>query len=103
MQNTSLNVVVSPLSVQEEHPTLKQLESCYIAHILGLKKGNVTRTAEILGVTRRTLQRKLSRGLEVESALGVNTIKLNLDEQNQTSTPLSQQASSLIITALTHR
>ena len=100
MQNTSLNVVVAPLSVQRQHPTLKQLESCYISHILGLNKGNVTRAAEVLGVTRRTLQRKLSRGLEVEDTLGVNTIELNLDEQ--VSTPIAQKPSSLIITALTN-
>ena len=100
MQNTSLNVVVAPLSVQRQHPTLKQLESCYISHILGLNKGNVTRAAEVLGVTRRTLQRKLSRGLEVEDTLGVNTIELNLDEQ--VNTPIAQKPSSLIITALTN-
>ena len=100
MQNTSLNVVVAPLSVQRQHPTLKQLESCYIAHILGLNKGNVTRAAEVLGVTRRTLQRKLSRGLEVDDTLGVNTIEVNLDEHKKA--PLAQNPASLIITALTN-
>jgi hypothetical protein len=100
MQNTSLNVVVAPLSVQRQHPTLKQLESCYIAHILGLNKGNVTRAAEVLGVTRRTLQRKLSRGLEVDNTLGVNTIEVNLDEHKKA--PLTHNPASLIITALTN-
>ena len=102
MNNTSLNMVVAPLSVQRQHPTLKQLESCYIAHILGLNKGNVTRAAEVLGVTRRTLQRKLSRGLDINAGLGVNTIELNLDEHTHAAPPSSQASSPLIITALTH-
>ena len=98
MKSNGLNMVVAPLSAQSEHPTLKQLESCYIAHILGINKGNITHAAEVLGVTRRTLQRKLSRGLELDSTLSVNTIELNLSDPAQTSS--AQLHSALIITAL---
>ena len=41
--------------------TLRQLGDLYISYILEINEGNITRAAEILGVTRRTLQRKLAR------------------------------------------
>ena len=41
--------------------TLKQLGDLYISYILEVNEGNITRAAEALGVTRRTLQRKLAR------------------------------------------
>ena len=85
MRNSGLNMIVTSLSMQQRHPTLKQLEDCYIKHILCLNKGNVTRTAEVLGVTRRTLQRKLSRGLCIDEGLGVDTLELNLGTQSQSS------------------
>ena len=98
MRNAGLNMIVTPLSVQRQYPTLKQLEDCYIQHILSLNKGNVTRTAEALGVTRRTLQRKLSRGLNVDERLGVNTLEFNLGAQAQS--PAAQRSEPLIVTAL---
>jgi len=44
-----------PLSEIELHVALKQL---------GRSKGSITRAAQLLGVNRRTLQRKLKRGFE---------------------------------------
>ncbi len=39
--------------------TLEELEKEYIRHILSQVKGNRSRTAEILGIDRKTLYRKL--------------------------------------------
>lgn len=47
--------------VQRRPLTLKQLGDLYISYLLEINEGNITRTAEALGVTRRTLQRKLAR------------------------------------------
>ena len=80
MSHISLKVAVNPHLDKWSHPTLKQVESCYIAHILGLNKGNVTRAAKALGMTRRTLQRKLSRGLDAHSSLDTDMIEISLDE-----------------------
>ena len=94
MRNAGLNMIVTSLSMQQQYPTLKQLEDCYIQHILSLNEGNVTRTAEVLGVTRRTLQRKLSRGLSIDERLGVNTLELNLGTQSQS--PVAQRSVSAL-------
>ena len=61
MKKLKLQVVID--TPKQQHLTLKQLGDLYITYILNLNEGNITRTAEILGVTRRTLQRKLARGL----------------------------------------
>jgi DNA-binding NtrC family response regulator len=42
-------------------PTLELLEQRYMKHVLELAKGNRTRSAEILGIDRRTLYRKAAR------------------------------------------
>ena len=42
-------------------PTLEQLASRHIRHVLQVAKGNRTRAADILGIDRRTLYRKASR------------------------------------------
>jgi DNA-binding NtrC family response regulator len=41
--------------------TLAQLERAYILHVLGLEAGHQSRTAERLGIDRRTLYRKLKQ------------------------------------------
>jgi two-component system, NtrC family, response regulator AtoC len=47
-------------------PTLEQMEERYIREALEAFDGNISRTAEILGIDRRTLYRKLERaGIEI--------------------------------------
>ncbi len=46
-------------------PTLAQLEQNYIQEVLSATQGNMTRAAEILGIDRRTLYRKLDRSQEI--------------------------------------
>ncbi len=43
----------------EELPTLQELESWYINRVLSFTKGNRTRAARILGISRKTLYNKL--------------------------------------------
>ena len=43
--------------------SIRQLEKARIARVLAANKGNITRTAQVLDMHRRTLQRKLSRFL----------------------------------------
>jgi DNA-binding NtrC family response regulator len=45
----------------EDLPSLDELEKRYLIHLLQETKGNRTRTAEILGVDRRTLYRMAER------------------------------------------
>jgi DNA-binding NtrC family response regulator len=46
--------------------TLEQMEERYIRETLAAFDGNITRTAEALGIDRRTLYRKLERtGVEI--------------------------------------
>ena len=48
---------------QQECMPLEELEKAHIARVLAANKGNISRTAEVLNMHRRTLQRKLSRYL----------------------------------------
>jgi DNA-binding NtrC family response regulator len=45
----------------EAQATLEQLERAYIFHILARENGHQSRTAERLGIDRRTLYRKLKQ------------------------------------------
>ena len=63
MKKLRPNLLLKSYSKHQDHLTLKQFGDLYITYILELKEGNITRAAEVLGVTRRTLQRKLARGL----------------------------------------
>jgi len=45
----------------EHLPTLQQLERRYLEHVLKLAGGNKTQAAQLLGLDRRTLYRKLER------------------------------------------
>jgi transcriptional regulator with GAF, ATPase, and Fis domain len=45
----------------EDSPSLEELEKRYLTHLLEKTKGNKTRTAEILGIDRRTLYRMAER------------------------------------------
>jgi len=44
-------------------PTLAQIEWDYIRRVLALCEGNVSRTARLLGLHRRSLQRKITKHL----------------------------------------
>jgi transcriptional regulator with PAS, ATPase and Fis domain len=47
-------------------PTLEELEKRYLKHVLAVLKGNRSRTAEVLGIDRRTLYRMVERfGLDL--------------------------------------
>lgn len=48
---------------QQECIPLEELEKAHITRILAANKGNISRTAQVLDMHRRTLQRKLSRYL----------------------------------------
>ncbi|MEM1034321.1 MAG: response regulator [Myxococcota bacterium] len=48
--------------LRDDPATLAEAEWEYIQRILAECDGNITRTAEILGIHRRSLQRKLGRG-----------------------------------------
>ncbi len=48
---------------QQECVPLEELEKAHITRILAANNGNISRTAQILNMHRRTLQRKLSRYL----------------------------------------
>lgn len=51
--------------IYSDLPNLDELEKRYLQHVLQETKGNKTRTAEILGIDRRTLYRMMERfGLE---------------------------------------
>lgn len=43
------------------HKPLAEIEVLYIRYVLAHKKGNKSNAAPLLGVDRRTIQRKLSR------------------------------------------
>jgi len=52
----------SPLAaLYEDLPSLDELERRYLQHVLEATGGNRTRTAEILGIDRRTLYRMAAR------------------------------------------
>ncbi len=53
------------LSEEDTLPTLQQLEQRYISHVLEQLDGNKKKTAELLGISRRTLYRRLN-GEELE-------------------------------------
>jgi DNA-binding NtrC family response regulator len=40
-------------------PSLEEMEKRYLTHVLKVTGGNKARTASILGITRRTLYRKI--------------------------------------------
>jgi two-component system, NtrC family, response regulator AtoC len=64
----SLNRAVSVVDSQV-WPTLEHMEERYIREALDAFEGNISRTAEILGIDRRTLYRKLEKmGMEVREA-----------------------------------
>lgn len=48
---------------QQEYVPLEELEKAHITRILAANKGNISRTAQVLDMHRRTLQRKLSKYL----------------------------------------
>ncbi|MBI5535811.1 MAG: sigma 54-interacting transcriptional regulator [Deltaproteobacteria bacterium] len=50
-----------PVASRDSLPTLQVLEHRYIRHVLSRVSGNKTRAAELLGIDRRTLHRKLTR------------------------------------------
>lgn len=56
---------------QQECVPLEELEKAHITRILAANNGNISRTAQILNMHRRTLQRKLSRYLP--SSRGAST------------------------------
>jgi DNA-binding NtrC family response regulator len=45
--------------VTEELTTLKQMEHLYIDHVLKQTRWNKSRTSEVLGITRPTLDKKI--------------------------------------------
>src|ERR1051326_8506041 len=49
---------VEGISLPDDFPTLGELEARYIAKILALTNGNLSKAAKILGVDRKTLYRK---------------------------------------------
>ena len=52
----------SPLAaLYEDLPSLDELERRYLQHVLEATGGNRTRTAEVLGIDRRTLYRMAER------------------------------------------
>ena len=65
MKGLHLSLGLKAPEIERKHLTLKEFEDLYISHVLELYEGNITRTAEALGVTRRTLQRKIAKGLLV--------------------------------------
>ena len=50
-----------PVMDRESLPPLSDVERRYIRHVLQRTEGNKTRAAEVLGIDRRTLHRKLKR------------------------------------------
>ena len=63
MKGFHLSLGLEAPKIEHRYLTLKEFEELYISRILELHEGNITRTAEALGVTRRTLQRKIAKGL----------------------------------------
>jgi DNA-binding protein Fis len=49
---------------RDNHMTLRQIEQTYVAEILRLADGNKSRAAEMLGLDRKTLYRKLAECCE---------------------------------------
>ena len=52
---------LSELSPAESLPTLAEVEAKYIQHVMEACQGNKSRAAEFLGLTRKTLYRKLDQ------------------------------------------
>jgi DNA-binding NtrC family response regulator len=42
-------------------PTLEEVKKCYVLHVLGQTEGNISRSAKILNIDRRSLYRMLAR------------------------------------------
>ena len=63
MKDFHLSLGLEASKIEHKYLTLKEFEELYISRVLKLHKGNITRTAAVLGVTRRTLQRKIAKGL----------------------------------------
>lgn len=51
-----------------EMPTLEQVEIGHIERVLGETDGNITHAAELLGLDRRTLYRKLEKYAQQQAA-----------------------------------
>lgn len=49
-------------------PTLEQIEIDHIERVLGETDGNITHTAELLGIDRRTLYRKIEKYAQQQQA-----------------------------------
>jgi DNA-binding NtrC family response regulator len=49
---------------RDNHMTLRQIEQTYVAEILRLADGNKSRAAEMLGLDRKTLYRRLAECYE---------------------------------------
>jgi DNA-binding NtrC family response regulator len=58
-KRTALEMLLETLGA--EWPTLKCLETRYMEHILAQTQGNKAQTARILGIDRRTVNRRLRR------------------------------------------
>jgi len=54
---------LQPTDVQPQMPSLAEVEAEYVQRVLDECGGNVSQSAKILGVHRRSLQRKLKQGL----------------------------------------
>lgn len=52
---------VSPLWLEDQLPTLAELQRRYVLHVLDRTNGNKERAARILGINRRTLYRMQER------------------------------------------
>jgi transcriptional regulator with PAS, ATPase and Fis domain len=59
---TSTDVDPTMRSLAERRLKRVEMESAFIAETLGLTRGSVARAAEILGVSRRTIHRRLAAG-----------------------------------------
>jgi two-component system response regulator HydG len=56
-----------PAPLVDDLPSLAELEARYVRHVLSVAEGNKSRTAQILGISRKTLYRKLEQS-EVEQS-----------------------------------
>ena len=52
----------SPTTLDPSPPSLAEVEAEYVNRVLAENSGNISRSAKVLGVDRRSLQRKLRRG-----------------------------------------
>jgi DNA-binding NtrC family response regulator len=53
---------LAPETSRASWPTLEQMEERYIREVVESTGGNISRAAEILGIDRRTLYRRLDKG-----------------------------------------